>query len=46
MGFNPGPIDGIFGSKTTGAVKEFQKSKGIKADGIVDQKTWKAFNQK
>ena len=46
MGFNPGPIDGIFGKKTTGAVKEFQKSKGIKADGIVNQKTWKAFSQK
>ncbi len=46
MGFNPGPIDGIFGMKTTGAVKEFQKSKGIKANGIVNQKTWEAFSQK
>ncbi len=46
MGFNPGPIDGVFGMKTTGAVKEFQKSKGIKADGIVNQKTWEAFSQK
>ncbi|NEQ36171.1 MAG: peptidoglycan-binding protein [Okeania sp. SIO3I5] len=46
MGFNPGPIDGIFGKKTIGAVKEFQKSKGIKADGIVNQKTWAAFSQK
>ncbi|MGD1714051.1 peptidoglycan-binding domain-containing protein [Dapis sp. BLCC M172] len=46
MGFNPGPIDGVFGVKTTGAVKEFQKSQGIKADGIVNQNTWAAFNQK
>ncbi len=46
MGFNPGPIDGVFGVKTTGAVKEFQKSQGIKADGIVNKKTWAAFSQK
>ncbi len=46
MGFNPGPIDGVFGVKTTGAVKEFQKSQGMKADGIVNQKTWAAFSQK
>lgn len=46
MGFKPGPIDGIFGKKTVGAVKEFQKSKGIKVDGIVNQKTWAAFSQK
>ncbi len=46
MGFNPGPIDGVFGVKTTGAVKEFQKSQGIKADGIVNQKTWAAFSHK
>ena len=37
MGFNPGPIDGVFGKKTTGAVKAFQKYKGIKVNGIVDR---------
>ncbi|NEO55685.1 MAG: peptidoglycan-binding protein [Okeania sp. SIO3B5] len=46
MGFNPGPIDGVFGKKTTGAVKEFQKYKGMRANGIVDRKTWEAFRQK
>ncbi|NET46975.1 peptidoglycan-binding protein [Okeania sp. SIO2B3] len=45
MGFNPGPIDGVFGKKTTGAVKAFQKYKGIKVNGIVDRKTWEAFSQ-
>ncbi|MFM8752402.1 MAG: N-acetylmuramoyl-L-alanine amidase, partial [Actinomycetota bacterium] len=34
MGFNPGRVDGIFGSVTEGAVKEFQKSVGVKVDGI------------
>ena len=46
MGFNPGPIDGVFGKKTTGAVKAFQKYQGIKVSGIVDRKTWEAFSQK
>ena len=34
MGFNPGRVDGIYGSATEGAVKEFQKSVGVKNDGI------------
>lgn len=34
MGFNSGRVDGIFGTRTEAAVKEFQKSTGAKADGI------------
>lgn len=34
MGFNPGRVDGIYGSLTEAAVKEFQKSIGVKVDGI------------
>jgi len=33
MGFNCGKVDGIYGLGTEGAVKEFQKSVGIVADG-------------
>jgi N-acetylmuramoyl-L-alanine amidase len=33
MGFNPGRVDAIFGSLTESAVKEFQKSVGVTADG-------------
>ncbi|MCA1993703.1 MAG: N-acetylmuramoyl-L-alanine amidase [Coleofasciculus sp. S288] len=43
-GFNPGPIDGIFGSGTTQAVISFQKFNGIKPDGIVGPVTWNALN--
>ena len=43
LGYNPGPIDGIFGSKTETAVKSFQKSKGLVVDGIVGNNTWDAI---
>lgn len=33
MGFNCGKIDGVYGPSTEAAVKEFQKSVGIKIDG-------------
>ncbi|MEZ0229239.1 MAG: N-acetylmuramoyl-L-alanine amidase, partial [Planctomycetota bacterium] len=33
-GFNPGPIDGIFGSRTDGAVRAFQRARGLVVDGI------------
>ena len=33
MGFNRGKVDGIFGVDSESAVKEFQKSVGVKIDG-------------
>jgi peptidoglycan hydrolase-like protein with peptidoglycan-binding domain len=44
LGFNPGPIDGVFGTGTKAAVVAFQKSKGLYADGIVGDKTWTTIN--
>lgn len=34
-GFDPGPIDGIMGSKTRAAIMEFQRSEGMSADGRI-----------
>lgn len=43
-GFEPGPADGKFGRKTQDAVKYFQQTNGLKADGVVGPKeTWPAL---
>jgi len=42
-GFNPGPIDGLAGSRTDGAIKSFQKTVGLLADGKVGPATKQAM---
>ena len=39
-GFDPGAVDGKMGPRTKQAVKEFQKTKGLKPDGVIGPKTW------
>ena len=41
-GFNPGPIDGIYGWRTRAAVQKFQKAKGI-SRGALTQETLRAL---
>jgi len=38
--YNPGEIDGIFGTRTLSAVQRFQRANGLVADGIVGMLTW------
>lgn len=42
-GFDPGPIDGIFGSRTQAAVIAFQRSRNLVPDGIIGVMTWTAL---
>ena len=42
-GFNPGPIDGLEGSRTTNAIVSFQKTVGLTADGVVGPATKQAM---
>lgn len=40
LGFNSGPVDGIFGPKTEAGVKAFQTAKNLPVTGIADAATW------
>jgi murein L,D-transpeptidase YcbB/YkuD len=37
LGYNPGPVDGVYGRKTANAVKAFQRDAGVTQDGWVDE---------
>ena len=41
-GFDPNGIDGIFGSGTERATKQFQSAKGLQTDGVVAAPDWSA----
>ena len=44
-GFDPGPVDGIFGPKTEEAVRNFQDRYGMKASGKIDNQTLFALGE-
>jgi peptidoglycan hydrolase-like protein with peptidoglycan-binding domain/DNA-binding CsgD family transcriptional regulator len=39
LGFQPGPVDGLFGPRTERAVRDFQESRGLDPDGLVRAET-------
>jgi len=43
LGFYKGAIDGVYGAKTTAAVKAFQTSVGLTPDGVAGPKTIAAY---
>lgn len=43
--FKPGEVDGIFGVLTESAVKMFQASAQLEADGIVGERTFEKLGQ-
>lgn len=45
LGYDPGPLDGIFGPKTQAAVKAFQSKERLVVDGLVGPKTTAALTK-
>jgi peptidoglycan hydrolase-like protein with peptidoglycan-binding domain len=39
VGYDTGPIDGVFGPLTVGAIRSFQEGRGINPDGVVGPQT-------
>lgn len=42
-GYYNGNVDGKLGTGTKAAIKKFQKDQGLKADGVIGEKTWNAL---
>jgi peptidoglycan hydrolase-like protein with peptidoglycan-binding domain len=42
-GYDPGAPDGVFGSNTATAARNFQAGRGLTADGVVGSRTWTAL---
>lgn len=45
LGFRTGGLDGIFGTQTRNAVLQYQKSRGLSADGIIGCNTWRSLQE-
>ena len=45
LGFDAGRVDGIFGSETADAVREFQLNSGLDSDGVCDEATAAALTR-
>ena len=46
LNYNVGTVDGVFGPATEKAVKDFQTAKGLNADGIVNDATYRNLMNK
>lgn len=46
LGYNPGPLDGIWGKKTEISVKQFQRDNGLTVIGRLDEETKKRLGLK
>lgn len=45
LGLYPYPLDGVYGVRTTKAVRNFQYKYGLQVDGVVGAQTWSALKK-
>jgi len=46
LGYNPGPVDGLYGNKTKVAIQGFQQKKGLRVDGLATPELLEELNRK
>ena len=45
LGYRTGGLDGVFGTQTTNAVRNYQRSRGLVVDGIIGCNTWRSLQE-
>lgn len=45
LGYEPGPVDGLFGGKTRAAIQAFQREKGLEPDGLATDRVLEALKK-
>ena len=45
LGYNPGLVDGVFGGRTSQAIREFQEDAGLLADGLPSDEFYASLKQ-
>ena len=45
LGYSTGGLDGILGARTQQAVRNYQHSRGLSADGIIGCNTWRSLQE-
>lgn len=45
LGYNPGPLDGVMGERTQGALSRFRQDAGLEPEGTAGEETWRALRQ-
>ena len=45
LGYRTGGLDGVFGTQTDTAVRNYQRSRGLTVDGIIGCNTWRSLQE-
>ena len=45
LGYRTGGLDGVFGTQTANAVRNYQRSRGLTVDGIIGCNTWRSLQE-